>query len=290
MKSQKSFAKENKSSLYLVPTPIGNLEDITFRALKVLKSVDMIAAEDTRNTRKLLTHFDIQTPMMSYHEHNKKTSGEKIIQLLQEGKNIALVSDAGMPAISDPGYELIKDVLQEGLPVISLPGANAALTALIASGIHPQPFYFHGFLPRKKQEREKVLEQLKGMTATIIFYEAPHRLRETLQAILGSWGDREIVLAREITKKFEEYLRGTISEALIWVEQERVRGEFCLIVQGASGDTKIMDTAWWVTFSVKEHVQHYIDQGNTAKEAVKKTAKDRGLPRREVYRIFHIEK
>ena len=290
MKSQKSFIEEHRSSLYLVPTPIGNLEDMTFRAIKILQTVDVIAAEDTRNTRKLLNHFEIKTPLVSYHEHNKKTSGEKIIQLLQEGKNIALVSDAGMPAISDPGYELIHDVIEKGYPVISIPGANAALTALIASGIQPQPFYFHGFLPRKKQDREKVLKSLNNMTATMIFYEAPHRLQETLQAILESFGDRKIVLARELTKKFEEYLRGTLSEALQWVEKEKVRGEFCLIVQGATGEIKDEESSWWHSLSVQEHVQHYINQGVKTNQAIKMTARERGLHRREVYRIFHIEK
>jgi len=272
-----------------VPTPIGNLEDITLRALKILQNVDMIAAEDTRNTRKLLTHFAIQTPIMSYHEHNKKTGGEKIIRLLSEGNTIALVSDAGMPAISDPGYELIQDVIRNGFPVIAIPGANAALTALVASGIQPQPFYFHGFLPRKKQEREKMLDELKGMPATMIFYEAPHRLKETLEAMFQTWGDREIVLARELTKKFEEYLRGNLSEALEWVEKETVRGEFCLIVEGAAAGENEEVALWWRSLSVKEHVQYYIEKGEPVKEAIKKTAKERGMNRREVYRIFHME-
>lgn len=289
MKSQKSFVEDRKASLYLVPTPIGNLEDITLRALKILQNADVIAAEDTRNTRKLLTHFEIQTPMISYHEHNKKTSGEKIIQLLAEGKTIALVSDAGMPAISDPGYELIQDVIHNGFPVIAIPGANAALTALIASGIQPQPFYFHGFLPRKKQEREKMLDELKGMPATMIFYEAPHRLKETLEAMFQTWGDREIVLARELTKKFEEYLRGTLLEALDWVKKETVRGEFCLIVEGAAAGENEELSFWWQSLSVKEHVHYYVEKGESVKEAIKKTAKERGMNRREVYRIFHIE-
>lgn len=289
MKSQKSFVEDGKAALYLVPTPIGNLEDITLRALKILQNVDMIAAEDTRNTRKLLTHFAIQTPIMSYHEHNKKTGGEKIIRLLSEGNTIALVSDAGMPAISDPGYELIQDVIRNGFPVIAIPGANAALTALVASGIQPQPFYFHGFLPRKKQEREKMLDELKGMPATMIFYEAPHRLKETLEAMFQTWGDREIVLARELTKKFEEYLRGNLSEALEWVKKETVRGEFCLIVEGAAAGENEELALWWRSLSVKEHVQYYIEKGEPVKEAIKKTAKERGMNRREVYRIFHIE-
>lgn len=289
MKSQKSFVEDGKAALYLVPTPIGNLEDITLRALKILQNVDMIAAEDTRNTRKLLTHFAIQTPIMSYHEHNKKTGGEKIIRLLSEGNTIALVSDAGMPAISDPGYELIQDVIRNGFPVIAIPGANAALTALVASGIQPQPFYFHGFLPRKKQEREKMLDELKGMPATMIFYEAPHRLKETLEAMFQTWGDRKIVLARELTKKFEEYLRGNLSEALEWVKKETVRGEFCLIVEGAAAGENEELSLWWRSLSVKEHVQYYIEKGEPVKEAIKKTAKERGMNRREVYRIFHIE-
>jgi len=288
MKSQKSFVEDRKASLYLVPTPIGNLEDITLRALKILQNVDVIAAEDTRNTRKLLTHFEIQTPMISYHEHNKKRAG-KNYPIISRRETIALVSDAGMPAISDPGYELIQDVIHNGFPVIAIPGANAALTALVASGIQPQPFYFHGFLPRKKQEREKMLADLKGMRATMIFYEAPHRLKETLEAMFQTWGDREIVLARELTKKFEEYLRGNLSEALEWVEKETVRGEFCLIVEGAAAGENEELALWWRSLSVKEHVQYYIEKGEPVKEAIKKTAKERGMNRREVYRIFHIE-
>ncbi len=290
MKSQKSFQQEKEGALYLVPTPIGNLEDITLRALHVLKEVDMIAAEDTRNTRKLLTHFDIKTPFLSYHEHNKKTSGEKILQYLQMGNKIALVSDAGMPAISDPGYELIQEALREDIPVISLPGANAALTALVASGINPQPFYFYGFLPRKKNERTEALEKLKTISATLIFYEAPHRLKETLKAILQVLGDREIVLARELTKKFEEYLRGTVSEAIQWTKEEEVRGEFCLIVQGSEEEAEEADATWWAPLSVQEHVQYHIDQGLLPKDAIKKTARERGMEKREVYRIFHVEK
>ena len=218
MQQQKSFEREDeKGILYLVPTPIGNLEDISFRALRILKEADVIAAEDTRNTKRLCNYYEIETFVLSYHEHNKETSGPKLLERVKGGEKVALVSDAGMPTISDPGYELVSQAIAEELTVVPLPGANAALTALIASGLVPQPFFFYGFLDRKKKEKKKELEQLAKQQATMVFYEAPHRLKETLvlmEDVLG--GHRKIALCRELTKKYEEFIRGTISEALEW--------------------------------------------------------------------------
>ena len=274
--------------MYIVPTPIGNLEDMTFRAVRILKEVDLIAAEDTRNTRKLLNHFDIENSLTSYHEHNKQSSGRHLLDKLLEGKNVALVSDAGTPAISDPGYELVRDAIKKGIPVISLPGANAALTALTASGICPQPFYFYGFLPRKKKEREEELQKLKIIRATLIFYEAPHRLKETLTALHSVFGNRDAVVSRELTKKFEEYIRGTLEELIEWSNDNEIRGEFCIIVEGADKEDFNEGEPFWKSFSVIDHVEYYIHQGDQPKVAIKKTARDRGMGKRDVYRIYHL--
>ena len=291
MKAQKSFENEREPVLYLVPTPIGNLEDMTFRTINILKQADIIAAEDTRNTKKLCNHFDIQTPLVSYHEHNMNQSGESLLEKMRNGKQVALVSDAGMPAISDPGYELVQSCIQEDIKVISLPGANAALTALIASGITPQPFYFYGFLNRSRKEKKKELELLKVKDHTLIFYESPHRLKETLTLMYEYLGERKIVLAREITKKFEEYIRGTLSQAVQWANQEEIRGEFVVIVEG-SNDKEVLDSQdeWWKEMAVREHVEFYIKMENLKpNDAIKKVAKDRNLQKREVYQAYHIE-
>jgi 16S rRNA (cytidine1402-2'-O)-methyltransferase len=285
---QKSFEESNVTgTLYLVPTPIGNLEDITFRALRVLKEVDVIAAEDTRQTKKLLNHFEITTPVVSYHEHNKITSGKKIIEWLMEGKNIALVSDAGTPAISDPGYELVVDALQEKCTIVPLPGANAALTALIASGLPTDHFYFFGFLNRNKKEKRKQLESLRHIRDTLVFYEAPHRLQETLEMMYEVLGNRQMVLSRELTKRFEEFIRGDIASVLHWTKENEIRGEFCVIVEGAKEEEKVEDE-WWHHLSIIEHVNYYINEKKlTSKEAIKQTAKDRNIPKREVYQEYH---
>ncbi len=291
MQQQKSFKQEHeKGILYLVPTPIGNLEDMTFRAIRIMKEADLIAAEDTRNTKKLCNYFEIETPVTSYHEHNKESSGYKLIEKIKEGAKVALVSDAGMPTISDPGTELVAEAIAEGLTVVPLPGANAALTALIASGIQPQPFYYYGFLQRAKKEKKKELEKLAKQTATIVLYESPHRLKETLSLMLEGLGDRNIVLCRELTKKYEEFLRGQISEALAWAEAEEVRGEFVLIIEGAASETiAAEENQWWEKLSVNEHVDHYISKEQlNSKEAIKQTAKDRGMKKREIYQEYHI--
>jgi 16S rRNA (cytidine1402-2'-O)-methyltransferase len=290
MWQQKSFEnEENKGILYLVPTPIGNLEDMSFRAIRLLKEADLIAAEDTRNTKKLCNYFEIDTPIVSYHEHNKETSGEKLIQKVQQGLKVALVSDAGMPAISDPGYELVTAAINEQVTVVPLPGANAALTSLIASGIVCQPFYFYGFLHRSKKDKRAELELLKRQMATIIFYESPHRLKETLAVMLEVLGNRNMAVCRELTKKYEEFIRGTLEEVIEWAHKDEIRGEFCIIVEGTK-EVVEEDTNWWEALSIEEHVNHYMSVENiSSKDAIKQTAKDRGLNKREVYQVYHIE-
>ncbi|MDX5487114.1 16S rRNA (cytidine(1402)-2'-O)-methyltransferase [Bacillus pumilus] len=291
MKTQKSFdGQSDMGILYLVPTPIGNLEDMTFRAIQTLKDVDYIAAEDTRQTKKLCHVYEIDTPLTSYHEHNKDSSGHKLIEWLKEGKNIALVSDAGLPTISDPGAEVVRDFTNIGGYVVPLPGANAALTALIASGITSQPFFFYGFLDRQKKEKKKQLEALKKRQETIIFYEAPHRLKETLTLMKEVWGNRNIAITRELTKKFEEFIRGDLESVLTWAVENQIRGEFCLVVQGNDQDEEeLNEEAWWKSLSEKEHVIHYIEEGLTSKEAIKRTAVERGVPKRNIYDTYHIE-
>lgn len=290
MKTQKSFESTEKGTVYIVPTPIGNLEDITYRALKILESASLIAAEDTRNTKKLLTHFDISTHLISYHDHNKESRGEQLLERLENGESIAFVSDAGMPGISDPGYEMVQSAIAQAIPVVVLPGANAALCALVGSGLPTKEFLFYGFLPRKKKDRLKELERLKSMQATLLFYESPHRLKETVAAIYEQLGNRKLSLAREITKRFEEYIRGSVSEVVEWIEQTELKGEFCIVVEGNEEDTASPNTLWWSHLSVMEHVIHYMEEENiSSKEAIKKAAVERQMPKREVYQTYHIE-
>lgn len=289
MNIQKSFNDKAKGIIYLVPTPIGNLEDITYRALKTLKSVSIIAAEDTRNTIKLLNHFEIPTPLISYHEHNKLSRAEQLLERVQNGESIAIVSDAGMPAISDPGYELVQAAIDRDQSVVVLPGANAALCALVGSGLSPKEFYFYGFLPRKKKEKAAELDRLKAIQATLLFYESPYRMKDTLKVIHEQLGNREAAIARELTKLFEEYVRGTIEELLIWADKNELRGEFCIIVDG-NLEFEDQDTSlWWSHLSTIDHVNYYIEENNvSSKDAIKKTAMDRQIPKREVYQKFHI--
>ncbi|MFD1864706.1 16S rRNA (cytidine(1402)-2'-O)-methyltransferase [Planococcus chinensis] len=289
MKSQKSF-QEQGATLYLVATPIGNLEDMTVRAIRILNEVDVIAAEDTRNTKNLCNYFDIQTKLVSYHEHNQESGGYKILSYLQDGKSVALVSDAGMPCISDPGEDIVKKVLAEGFPVVPIPGANAALSALIASGITPQPFLFFGFLPRGKKERQSELDVLSQKQETLIFYEAPHRLKDSLKSMQKAFGaERQIVLAREITKKFEEFLRGTVEEAAAWADANTIRGEFCIVVEGNASPDPVEAETWWEHLSIAEHIEAVMEKKNlSSKEAIKEVAKERGLPKRDVYQEYHV--
>lgn len=289
MQSQKS-AEVGKAKLYLVGTPIGNLEDMTFRAIRILQEADWIAAEDTRNTIRLCNHFDIHTPLLSYHEHNLHVGGEKILALLTEGKTVALVSDAGMPCISDPGADIAVKAIAAGFDVVPVPGANAAISALVASGLSTQPFLFYGFLSRQKKERQQELEKLAFREETLIFYEAPHRLKETLKALQTHFGGaRRITLARELTKRFEEFLRGTIDEAVNWAESNEIRGEFCLVVE--RGDEELRETAvaWWESLSIQEHVERVMEaEGLRSKEAIKAVALARNMSRRDVYQAYHI--
>src|SRR5690625_1267692 len=286
---QTSYEKNEKGTLYIVPTPIGNLEDITFRALNTLKEVDLIAAEDTRHTQKLLNHFEIKSKLISYHEHNRMSRMEQLLRRLEQGEQIALVSDAGMPAISDPGYELVKEVIEREINVIVLPGANAALCALVGSGLPTSEFLFYGFLPRKKQEKEAELARLKGLQATIILYESPHRVKETLRTIQKQLGNRQIVIAREITKIYEQFIRGNVEKVLKWAEENVVKGECCIVIEGSS-DTEVADTSWWEMLSIAEHVKAYEEkEGLSNKEAMKRVALDRNIARREVYHHIHVK-
>lgn len=289
MQTQKSFEQSDNGILYLVPTPIGNLEDMTYRAARLLKEVDIIAAEDTRNTQKLLNHFEINTPQISFHEHNSKERTQQLIEKLLSGKNVAQVSDAGMPSISDPGVDLVQAAVQAEISVVPLPGANAALTALIASGIVPQPFYFYGFLPRKKKELKQELELLNRREETMIFYESPHRLKQLLEQMEAIFGaERSIVLARELTKRYEEFIRGSVEDVLQWTNDEQIRGEFVVIVEGNQNAEELEEAPEWETWTTKEHVERVIEDENVqSKQAIKEVAKLRGVPKREVYAEFH---
>lgn len=292
MKSQKSFSQTQTSgTLYLVATPIGNLEDMTVRAIRMMKEADIIAAEDTRNTKRLCNYFEIDTPLMSYHEHNLEYGGDKLLDLLRNGKSVALVSDAGLPCISDPGADIVVKALEEEITVVPVPGANAALSALISSGLSTLSFSFLGFLPRQKKDRKAALESIKYKQETMLFYEAPHRLKETLrdaETILGS--SRKVVLAREITKKFEEFLRGTLEEAVQWAENEEIRGEFVLVFDGASDEEQEVVENWWSSLTIAEHVEHLIHTKQlSSKEAIKAVSIERQLSKRDVYQEYHIQ-
>ena len=287
MKIQQSNQQTNEFGiLYLVPTPIGNLEDMTFRAINTLKEVDLIACEDTRVTQKLLNHFEIDTPKISYHEHNIKEQTDKLLKQMLEGKNIAQVSDAGMPSISDPGVELVEAAIERGITVIPLPGANAALTALIASGISPQPFTFIGFLSRKKSDLTKELEALKGKEETLVFYESPFRIKQLMETLVKVFGEeRKVVLAREVTKRYEEFVRGTAEELYQWTDENEIRGEFVVIIEG---NREVEQTNIWTDWSILEHVDYKMtNEKMSSKQAIKAVAVERGIPKREVYAAYH---
>lgn len=288
MNIQRSFSENKKGALYVVPTPIGNLEDITFRALKKLTECSWIAAEDTRKTKQLLHHFEIKKSVISYHEHNKRKRIKEILHDLKQGKTIALVSDAGMPAISDPGADLIQRTIVEDIPVIVLPGANAALCAVVGSGLSTDEFLFYGFLPRQRQEKAKELKRLASLPATLIFYESPHRIKDTLKALLNQLGDRHIAVARELTKRYEEYVRGKTSEVLKELEAREIKGEICLVVEGGQEEGKKIDTLWWSHFSVVEHVEYYVEQESMSnRDAIQRVAEERKLSKNQVYQMFH---
>jgi 16S rRNA (cytidine1402-2'-O)-methyltransferase len=268
-------------TLYVVGTPIGNLEDMTFRAVRILQTVDMIAAEDTRHTGKLLHHFQIKTPQVSYHEHNRSSRIPELLEHLANGKAIALVSDAGMPGISDPGYELVKACIEAKISVVPIPGASAAITALSAAGLPTDRFVFEGFLPPKGQQRREHLESLQTESRTLIFYESPHRLRETLQDLAEVWGsDRQIVLGRELTKLYEEFWRGTIAEAIAHYGQREPQGEYTLVVAGnPPNETQLTEE------QLKVELQHLISQGISRSQASRQLAKFTSLTRRQIYQL-----
>ena len=275
---------DTKGTLYLCATPIGNLEDMTFRVIRTLKEVDVIAAEDTRNSIKLLNHFEIKTPMTSYHEYNKIEKGRELVQQMLTGTNVALITDAGTPGISDPGEELVRMAREAGITVTSLPGACACVTALTISGLPTRRFAFEAFLPADKKECRQVLRVLKEETRTIILYEAPHRLKKTLALLLETLGDRPMTVCRELTKKHETTVSGLISEVLAHFEAEEPRGECVLVLQGkAFSEIEKEEQAKWQEMSVPEHVEYYISQGMDKKEAMKAAANDRGISKRDIY-------
>lgn len=265
-------------TLYLCATPIGNLEDMTPRAIRMLSEADIIAAEDTRHTRQLLNHFEIKGHLVRYDEHSKEKQGTYLLQELQDGKNVALVSDAGFPGIADPGEALAKEAIAAGVKVVPVPGANAALCALIASGLPAYPFFFGGFLPKSKRNRREQLAKWQYVPATVILYEAPHRLEEVLQDILACWGDRRIAAARELTKLHEEFFRGTVSECLAWLKVQPPRGEFCLVL--APGEQPLQEET---EVDPLTEVKQLIAGGMDKKEALVKVAKARRVPKRELY-------
>lgn len=276
--------------LYLCATPIGNLGDVSPRCLEVFNSVDLIAAEDTRRTLQLLNHFEISKPLTSYHEHNKREKGGYIISLLEKGKNVALVSDAGTPAISDPGEDLVKLCIENDIEVTSIPGAVAGINALILSGLSTRRFAFEGFLSVNKRHRREHLESIKNDTHTLIFYEAPHKLKNTLSDMLNTFGGRrKIALVRELTKVHEEVRRCTIAEAVDFYAENNPRGEYVIVVEGAEKAEEDQAENEWDNMSVREHVDKYIKEGMTSKDAIKKTAQDRKLPKRDVYNEYHKE-
>lgn len=271
--------------LYLCATPIGNLEDITLRVLRILKEADLIAAEDTRNSIKLLNHFDIHTPMTSYHEYNKIDKARTLIESLQQGKSIALITDAGTPGISDPGEELVAMCYEAGIEVTSLPGPAACITALTLSGLSTRRFAFEAFLPTDKKERRSVLEELKNETRTIILYEAPHRLRKTLQELYDTLGDRRMTLCRELTKKYETAFQNTILGLIDFYEINEPKGECVLVVEGRSRKEMTEEAQEeWSKMPLEEHMAIYENQGISRKEAMKLVAKDRGVGKRDIYK------
>ena len=278
MQRQKSF-NNDKATLYLVATPIGNLSDITYRAVETLKSVDYIFAEDTRISKTLLTHYDINKPLDSYHEYNKEEKGNKILEFLEKGYNVAQISDAGMPIISDPGYHVSRLAMDLGYNVVIIPGVSASISALVVSGLNPHPFLFYGFLSNKAQTRKNELNELKSKKETLIFYETPHRIKEFLNDALSILGDRKMALCRELTKKFEEIVRGNISEVIEIVDE--LKGEMVVVIEGNNEELS------YDNLSIVEHVNLYIKEGKSTMDAIKLTAKDRNVKKQEIYDIYH---
>ncbi len=271
-------------TLYLCATPIGNMEDISLRCIRTLKEADLIAAEDTRNSIRILNHYEIKTPMTSYHEHNKIDKGKKLVEQLREGKNIALVTDAGTPGISDPGEELVRMCREAGIPVTAVPGPSACVTALTLSGLPARRFAFEGFLPTEAQEAQEVLAELKNETRTLILYEAPHRLVKTLRILLDTLGNRQVSLCRELTKVHEDVFTTDLAGALSFYQEQEPKGEFVLVIAGKSrAQIRAEEAQAWETLTVQEHMAFYEAQGMEKKEAMRQVAKDRGVSRREIY-------
>lgn len=286
MKVQKSFKNQTTyGQLYLVPTPIGNMQDMTYRAVEILKNADFVCAEDTRNTGLLLKHFDISAKQISFHEHNAYEKIPELIALMKEGKILAQVSDAGMPSISDPGHDLVKAAIAEEITVVAIPGASAGITALIASGLAPQPHIFYGFLPRKAKQQKEFFEAKKQYPETQIFYESPYRVADTLDNMLAGYGDRKIVLVRELTKLFEEYQRGCISEILEYIAQNPLKGECLIVVSGQDEIATLEEIS--ENINPAELVAQLIEAGDKPNQAIKKIAKTYGLNRQEVYNAYH---
>lgn len=273
--------------LYLCATPIGNLEDITLRCIRILKEADLIAAEDTRNSIKLLNHFGIKTPMTSYHEYNKAGKGHKLVERLKAGEDIALITDAGTPGVSDPGEDLVRQCREEGIPVTAVPGAAACITALTISGLPTRRFAFEAFLPADKKERQAVLKEMENETRTMVVYEAPHRLVRTLKNLKEVLGNRRIRICRELTKKHEDVFAATIEEAAAYYEQQEPRGECVIVIEGKSREELAAgERARWEEMSVAEHMEYYMDGGMEKKEAMKQVARDRGVGKREIYQAL----
>ncbi|WP_018131797.1 16S rRNA (cytidine(1402)-2'-O)-methyltransferase [Effusibacillus pohliae] len=286
MKRIFSYREETKAgTLFLVATPIGNLQDMTFRAVEVLRQSAVIAAEDTRQTRKLMSYFHIEGPrLISYHEYNKQRAAAEILAMLEQGLAVSLVSDAGTPGISDPGEDIVRAAVVRGYRVVPIPGACAGIAALVASGLPTGQFSFVGFLPRVSKDRKRELERWNRQRETLVFYEAPHRLRETVNDLLDVLGDRQVTVARELTKRYEEFARGTLSELAELLQTEPAKGEYVLVVAGA-GEAAAdgPDEVWWANLTAAAHVERLVMQGMSKKEAVKQAAKDRGVPKRDVY-------
>lgn len=280
--SQKSY--DGSNSVYLIPTPIGNFDDMTLRTIETLKLVDVLFCEDTRITKQMLNRLEINKKLVSSNDHNEETTKNLAIKYLDEGLNIGIVTDRGTPIISDPGYKVVEEVIKHGYNVIPLPGANALIPALIASGVNPAPFMFYGFLNAKNSKREKELENLKKYPVTIIYYEAPHRIIEMLESIRKICGERRISVSREISKLYEEIYRGTVSEVIEELQKEEIRGEFVVVVEGNK------DEVSFDSMSIEEHVNMYIEEGLSEKDALKKVAKDRNTTKSEIYKIYHTGK
>ena len=274
-------------TLYLCATPIGNLEDMTFRCIRILKEADLIAAEDTRNSIKLLNHFEIRTPMTSYHEYNKIEKGRKLVERLLDGEDIALITDAGTPGISDPGEELVRMCREAGIAVTAVPGAAACVTALTISGLPTRRFAFEAFLPADKKERQAILEEMKQETRTMVLYEAPHRLVRTLETLLDSLGNRRVSICRELTKKHETVFASALADSVLYYKEQEPKGECVIVIEGKSrAEIQAGERDKWAQMSIEEHMEFYMGEGMEKKDAMKQVAKDRGVSKREIYQAL----